>query len=269
MKISDSEVNFDYLEAAGATEKRLKNIFLGGLFLSALVILHLVFLARGDWTASKILMLSFPPILLWSFAVTGYAFYSLWCLNREKGTILAKKTTIDPVTGVKSLEYTRSLLQKLYERGIETEQPTAVLYVDLEKIDVVNNKFGHSVGDIVLRGVANAIEHNAPEGSVVGRVAGDEFVVILPGTKARKAKSAALAITQAVTEFKLDLGKRGQVDFLGCKIGVIGCPKSCGLADEVIRLAQQAAYQSGEESRGATATGLLKDPHSYVKEVRS
>jgi GGDEF domain-containing protein len=108
-----------------------------------------------------------------------------------------------------------------------------------------------------------------PAGSVVGRVAGDEFVVILPVAKANKAKATALAITQAIADFRLDLGKRGQVDFLGCNIGVIGCPESGGFADEIINAAQQAAYQCAGESRGPTATGMLRASDSYAKTVRS
>lgn len=237
----------EYVEATRDAEMRTRNIFLGSVLLSALVVFHLTFLAQPGGALTRIVRISFPPVLLWSLSMTGYAFYSLWQASQEKGQLLEKMAATDLSTGVKSREFIKAFLQKQYERAMETGKPTAVLYVDLENLDLVNKKFGHTIGDIVLKGIAKTVEHAVPSAGVVGRVAGDEFIVVLPATRSEKAKPVAESIEQSIRDYRLDLGKKGQLDFLGCRIGIVACPGDGGLAEELIGIAQKAAAESAPE----------------------
>ena len=253
MRPEGDKSSLDYIEVTTAVERRMRNIFVASMCLSVLVLFVFAFLAGRLGRLPRVIRVSFPPILLWSFTVTGYAFYSLWRLTDERGRLLQSSAVTEPTTGVKSLSYISRVLQKEYERMIQTGQPTGVLYVDLENLDVVNQTFGHAVGDVVLKGVAGTIENGVPEEAVVGRVAGDEFVVVLPATKLEKAKSVAAAIEKSIRHYKLELGKKGCVDFLNCRIGIIACPKDGGFADEIIRIAQQAAVRRRSETASTEA----------------
>jgi len=232
-----------YVEATRALERRVRNIFFGSLALCVLVVFHCVFLPQPGGTLSVITWVSFPAVLLWSLTVAAYAFYSLWRIADERKRLLEGRELTDPKTGLKSLHYVRTLLQNEYERAIQTKQPMAVLYVDLQELDTVNRNFGHAVGDIVLREVARSVESSVPDGATVGRVGGDEFLVVVPATGSEKARSVVAAIEKAVRDYRLDLGKRGSVDFLDCRIGMIACPQDAGLVDEIMRIAQEAAGQ--------------------------
>ena len=244
MGADDDKSSVDYLEVIKAVGRRIRNIFLLSVSLSVFICVVFVLLVLLRGSVPHVVRVSFPAILLWSFVVTGYAFHCQWRLAVMERLLLEDDTVTDFKTGVKSLSYIGTVLQKEYERMIQTGQPAAVLYVDLENLDIVNQSFGHAIGDIVLANVAKVVESNVPGEGVVGHVAGDEFVVVLPATKLEKAKSVAAAIERGIRDYRMDYGKKGTVDFLDSRIGIIACPKEGGIADEIIGIAQQAAAQA-------------------------
>lgn len=234
----------DYIEHTRQAEKRMRNVFLGSVLLCVLVALHLNYLPELPGAISVVVRVSYLPLLLWSLTMAVYAFISLRHIAEDRRLVLENVATTDPKTGVKTLGFLRSMLQREYEKAVETGQPTAVLYVDLQNIDLVNERFGHAVGDIVLKGIAQTIESAMPDKGMVGHVAGDEFVVVLPATKSKKAESIAEWIKQSIKQYNLDLGKDRKVDFLGCSVGVITCPSDAKFDDEIVNIAQMAAKQS-------------------------
>jgi len=233
----------NYVETTKVVEMRTRNIFRGSMALSVLLLVTFAFLPRRGGPLSTFVNLAFPPLLLWSFVLTGYAFHSMSVLASERKQLLEQGAVTDPTTGVKSLDYVRTLLEKQFENATRTGQPTAVIYLDLPDLRQVNRDLGRTVGDIVLKDMARAIEACVPEGAVVGRVGGDEFVVVLPNTAKQKAEALAESITQNIKSYRLDLGKGRQVDLFGCRIGIVGCPAEGGFADEILDLAQKASYQ--------------------------
>ena len=145
------------------------------------------------------------------------------------------------MTGVKSLEYIRAMLQAEYERAIEIGIPTAVIYVDLYNLDRVNKTYGHAVGDIVLKGLAERMQNVVGEKGAVGHLAGDEFAVVLPATQTKAAQAIMQAIVSEVDGYVLEMGKRGTVDFLHCTTGLVACPGDASSPDEILSLAQRSA----------------------------
>jgi diguanylate cyclase (GGDEF)-like protein len=249
MAMEVEKLSMEYLERTGTLERRMRNIFLGSMALSLLVFLHFVFLIYRGGGSTSILRISFPALFLWSLTITGYAFYTMWRVSDERRELLEDRVLRDPKTGARSLTFIKNMLEKELERALQTRQSTAVIYVDLEKLDVVNQKFGHTVGDIVLREITKVIDVCAPTGGVVGHVAGDEFVVVLPGTSSADAQAVADDIAVGVRGYTLDLGKRGMLDFLGCQVGVVAFPDDAGFPDEIISIAQQAAVGPTAEPR--------------------
>lgn len=248
METRTSSNTVDYIESTKVVERHTRNIFRGSMSLSVLLLVTFAFLPRHGGPLSTFVNLAFPPLLLWSFVLTGYAFHSLWTLAGDRKRLLEQSAVTDSQTGVKSLDYVKKLLQKQFENATQTGQPAAVLYLDLQNLQQVNRDLGRTVGDIVLKDVAGVVEASVPEDAVVGRVGGDEFVVLLPNTTKQKARALADTITQNVGAYKLDLGKGRQVDFLRCRVGIVGCPAEGGFADEIIDLAQRASYQSPGQS---------------------
>jgi diguanylate cyclase (GGDEF)-like protein/PAS domain S-box-containing protein len=70
------------------------------------------------------------------------------------------------------------------------ERPLAVLFIDLDRFKLINDSMGHTAGDQVLKQVAARLRLGARAVDVVGRLAGDEFVVLCPGLSSRRAATA-------------------------------------------------------------------------------
>ncbi|HEU4919945.1 MAG TPA: GGDEF domain-containing protein, partial [Candidatus Limnocylindrales bacterium] len=109
-------------------------------------------------------------------------------LGRAINTIAASLTettdaaTTDKLTGVPNR---RALLLELFnevERANRYERPLSVAFVDIDHFKAVNDTYGHAVGDLVLQGVAQALEGNLRATDMVGRYGGEEFMLILTET---------------------------------------------------------------------------------------
>lgn len=227
----------------------MRNIFLGSMALSLLVFFHFVFITVRGTTLAGMVRVSFPAMFLWSLMMTGYAFYSLWRLAEERRQLLHERLATDSKTGTRSLEYMKSLLRKECERSEQAGQPLSVLYVDLKNLDLVNHRFGHTVGDIVLKEAAKIVQGRVGLDGVVGRVGGDEFVVVLPGVDAQKARELSDEIGHGVRGYRLDLLKKGQVDFLECSIGIVARPTEGATPEEIISAALKATGEPKPETR--------------------
>ena len=93
--------------------------------------------------------------------------------NKEHQEKLAYEATHDPLTGL----YNRGAYE-MFMRTIDTDH-IALLLVDVDKFKVVNDTYGHDVGDRVLRRVSETLKHTFRSVDIICRIGGDEFVVIM------------------------------------------------------------------------------------------
>jgi diguanylate cyclase (GGDEF)-like protein len=96
-------------------------------------------------------------------------------------THLAHQATHDSLTGIGNRPAAISAIEAALRRAARTGATTAVLYVDLNEFKAVNDSHGHQVGDDVLRRVAARMAEGLRGGDFVGRMGGDEFVVVAEG----------------------------------------------------------------------------------------
>ena len=124
----------------------------------------------------------------------------------------------------------------------------AVHFVDLDRFKPVNDRFGHSVGDAVLRLVADRVLHATREEDLVARFGGDELVVVQKQAASPAAAEAlATKIIAAINEPVEVAGHRIQ---LGASIGIAMSLPTAEAADEPLSRADRAMYRAKETSRG-------------------
>ncbi|MCU7811561.1 MAG: PAS domain S-box protein, partial [Candidatus Thiodiazotropha sp. (ex Notomyrtea botanica)] len=122
-----------------------------------------------------------------------------------------------------------------------------LLFVDLDQFKVVNDTFGHVVGDELLQQVAERIRECVREVDTVARFGGDEFVILLQDIEDPE---VAVAISTKIIEAVTDPFRLYERDiFIGASIGITVYPEDAGTADALLRNADMAMYQAKEHGR--------------------
>jgi diguanylate cyclase len=120
-----------------------------------------------------------------------------------------KQSLTDPLTGLLNrrgmeLEMGRYFLADVHG-GPEQAEPaeTAMLVLDIDHFKRINDHYGHAVGDVVLRRVAEAFGTVVPEAAIMARFGGEEFVVLVPETSQNHALGLAERIRQTIEKMRL------------------------------------------------------------------
>ncbi len=95
----------------------------------------------------------------------------------------------------------RAFLRELHRTMSEVERyktPAAVIYIDLDGFKAVNDEYGHSAGDAVLRHVGLLLADSVRESDIVGRLGGDEFGIILNRATAEEASTKAQSLSEKI-----------------------------------------------------------------------
>jgi diguanylate cyclase (GGDEF)-like protein len=128
----------------------------------------------------------------------------------------------DELTGLFNIHYLRERIPVELESARRFETSVACLILDIDHFKNVNDRYGHLVGDSVLRSVATAIQDSVRSIDIVGRYGGEEFLIIMPHTKAAAAAIVAERIRKAVE--RLDLGHPHENLWLTISGGVSAFP---------------------------------------------
>ncbi|GAA1980545.1 diguanylate cyclase [Microbacterium pumilum] len=97
----------------------------------------------------------------------------------------------DPLTGLANRELLQRSLEAAIEQSQHAEQPLTLVFFDVDDFKSVNDRWGHRAGDAVLRELADRLRSGVRSGDVVGRIGGDEFIVICAGADREAAATIA------------------------------------------------------------------------------
>ena len=91
-----------------------------------------------------------------------------------------KRAITDELTGVYNYRYLEQRLTEELQRAKRHSSPLSVIYIDFDSFKLVNDTFGHETGNTVLQRVAQAARTSARGEDFVGRLGGDEFLIVRP-----------------------------------------------------------------------------------------
>ncbi|MFN3336550.1 MAG: diguanylate cyclase domain-containing protein, partial [Thermomicrobium sp.] len=157
---------------------------------------------------------------------------------------LERMATTDSLTGLAN----RSAVIASLEQLIAARQAFAALLLDLDGFKAVNDTLGHAAGDVLLREVATRLTHTVRRDDIVGRLGGDEFLIIAPLCDRDGARELAARILVALSHpYRID----GETVLLGASIGVVLCtPDQLCEASRVLRNADLALYSAKRRGKG-------------------
>ena len=161
----------------------------------------------------------------------------------------------DALTRVPNRMQFQHLMQRSLSRARRADQGVALLSIDLDRFKDINDRFGHLSGDRGLETVAERITHALPEDTVVGRMAGDEFGILLEGlagdSGAREQANAQahMLLTEIARPFHF---QQREIDLSG-SVGIAMFPDDAGNVIDMIRNAD-AAMQFAKKQGGNTVT---------------
>jgi len=192
---------------------------------------------------------------------------TIMALRQRRGARrLHELAMTDELTGVPNRRAVLTHLEALLQRG--DAPPCSILLVDIDYFKSINDRHGHPAGDETLRLLTSHLRNAVAQPAFLGRLGGEEFVVVLPGTSLQDAYRIADAIRAQVPSIDLErwLGKRR----ITVSIGVT----TSGVADTisaVLRRADAALYAAKHAGRNCVRTDPSGDidPTTNCGEIRS
>ncbi|MEE8220749.1 MAG: EAL domain-containing protein [Woeseiaceae bacterium] len=156
---------------------------------------------------------------------------------------------IDALTKIPNRMQFQHLLQRAIARARRNKKTLCLFYVDIDRFKDVNDTFGHLAGDTTLETVAERLTAVLPDGTVIGRLAGDEFAVIVDGLagedliKPKLDKLAQRVLDRLAEPFFV----QGHEVFMTASMGIARCPEDAPNVIDLLRNADAALYHAKKE----------------------
>ncbi len=148
---------------------------------------------------------------------------------------------LDPLTGL----HDRSILSSLNESFAQREYPWSLIIIDIDHFKLVNDIYGHLVGDEVLSHVAHTLKVNLKRKDFPLRYGGDEFIAILPNTNGNGALALAQRLLFELENRELPVGLK-----ISASLGITQSTSLDKNLSDLIAKADQALYYAKETGRG-------------------
>jgi diguanylate cyclase (GGDEF)-like protein len=186
----------------------------------------------------------------------GAGFGFLLCCLERTARRMELLATHDSLTGCLNRASVETLLEHTLQRAHRDGAPTALALLDIDHFKQVNDRFGHRAGDAVLKAFAQAVRARLRSSDVLGRVGGEEFLLVLPATDAAGALRACENVRAAVAALRVPAGDAE----VGVTVsgGIVIAPSDSGLgAERLVGIADEALYRAKADGRDRM---VLADP---------
>ena len=175
--------------------------------------------------------------------------------SRRQREQLSWSASHDELTGlVNRREFELRLGEEIGERA--DAEPSAALFIDLDRFKAVNDSLGHAAGDVLLKNIAAILVGRARAHDTVARVGGDEFAVLLRGCDPRAAERIAASICARVAQHRIEAGNAEAAHGLsvGASIGIVAIDATFATVKDVLMAADEACYEAKRAGRGTVRT---------------
>lgn len=165
---------------------------------------------------------------------------------------MEKMATTDGLTGLLNHRTFQSKADEVLAQSRRYGRKCSIVLTDVDHFKSVNDTYGHSTGDQVLKGVARILREKARDTDVVARYGGEEFVMVMPETDAQGAKVIAERIREAIMAevFQTEMGPLK----ITMSLGISTFPDSGLEKQALIELSDQCLYHAKRNGRNQSVT---------------
>jgi diguanylate cyclase (GGDEF)-like protein len=165
-------------------------------------------------------------------------------LLRQKMDRLRADADLDSLTGLANRRRFRVALAREVERWRRYRSPCALLMLDIDHLKAVNDKYGHPVGDMVIRQIAQTLKEVSRDNDTAARLGGEEFALLLAGVELHRAIAAAERLRTVLSSKRVE-----GVGTVTVSIGVAACPENATSERMLYSASDGALYVSKNAGR--------------------
>jgi len=151
----------------------------------------------------------------------------------------------------------RMIVRKLQDEVLRAERYNSLLsisVVDVDHFKVVNDTYGHPVGDEALRQVAGQLQDHIRQPDIVGRYGGEEFLILLPSSDANAAAEQAMRLCKEVRKMIIPINHSEQALSVTISVGIAQFRQGVDTWDTLLSRADTAMYKAKNNGRDRWST---------------
>jgi two-component system cell cycle response regulator len=183
--------------------------------------------------------------------IAGHAELALQ--NAEQYSHAKERAFVDDVTEVYNARYLMKATEREIQRAERYGKDLCVLFLDLDRFKLVNDRYGHLVGSQTLRKLSEVLEQCIRQVDTLARYGGDEFTILLVDTELETGLTIAERIRRTVAETLFEGGRGGPIR-LTISIGVASYPAHSRDRDALLDAADKAMYRAKSLGRNCVCS---------------
>ncbi|MHB1677996.1 MAG: putative bifunctional diguanylate cyclase/phosphodiesterase [Sulfuriferula sp.] len=164
--------------------------------------------------------------------------------------------SIDPLTNLLNRRALQEVINRVYAYAKRSVQPFSMILLDLDRFKMLNDNYGHDVGDKILLGIGEIAKQTLRTSDWLCRWGGEEFLAILPDTDENGALKIAERLRKAIEKFSIEFNH--QKIKTSVSIGIASYPRDGDTPDFLMKAADAALYEAKKSGRNRVVSAKDK-----------
>ena len=174
-------------------------------------------------------------------------------INQSEKLAAERMAGIDLLTNLNNRRSFYKFVQPIWAMSLRSKSNTSVIMLDIDHFKLLNDNYGHALGDRVLMQLSETLQKEARSGDILARWGGEEFLVFLPETRLTDAVAIAERMRKKIATIQIATDKEEKLSFTA-SLGVASTLDGNVSLDELISQADQQLYRAKKQGRNCVCS---------------